>query len=296
MGQSPGLASWPRPPVLHPPRNSLRGTTMRWATLMRGLAAPGLRIACLAAALAAAPAGAQDATPAPHSVAAPDTSFTPVQRAEIVAILRDALRTDPSILRDAVGALQADESRQQAGATRDALATHRQVLVATQGDPMAGDAKGRPTVVEFYDTRCPYCRRMVPVMAELVRAMPTLRVVYKDIPILGLGSTLQAKALLSALALGGDAAYLRMQDAVMKDTATPSDATIRADAQAAGLDPDRIAAGMAGPAVQARIDANLKLATALHVEGTPALVIGNQLIPGAVGLDDLKAAVERTAE
>ncbi len=261
---------------------------MRWSTLLRGLAAATL--------LAAAPIRAQDATPAPHSLAAPDTAFSPAQRAEIVAILRDALRTDPSILRDAVGALQADETRQQAGATRDALATHRQALVATAGDPTAGDAHGRPTVVEFYDTRCPYCRRMVPVMAELVRATPGLRVVYKDIPILGAGSVLQAKALLSALALGGDAAYLRMQDAVMKDTATPSDATVRADAQAAGLDPDRIAAGMASPAVQARIDANLKLAAALHVEGTPALVVGNQLIPGAVGLDDLRSAVERTAE
>ncbi len=276
----------PAPPVLHPPRNFRRGPTMR-STLMRGLAA---------AALLAVPARAQDATPVPHSLAAPDASFSPAQRAEIVAIVRDALRTDPSILRDAVGALQADETREQAGATRDALAAHRQALVATAGDPTAGDAKGRPTVVEFYDTRCPYCRRMVPVMADLVRAVPGLRVVYKDIPILGPGSTLQAKALLSALALGGDPAYLRMQDAVMKDTATPSEATIRADATAAGLDPDRIAAGMASPAVQARIDANLKLASALHVEGTPALVIGNQLIPGAVGLDDLKSAVERTAE
>ncbi len=269
---------------------------MHWATLTRGLAAPALRIACLAAALSSAPVLAQDATPAPHSLAAPDTSFSPAQRADIVAILRDALRTDPSILRDAVTTLQADETRQQAGATRDALATHRQALAATPGDPTAGDAKGRPTVVEFYDTRCPYCRRMVPVMADLVRAIPGVRVVYKDIPILGPGSTLQAKALLSALALGGDPAYLRMQDAVMKDTAAPTDATIRADATAAGLDPDHIAAGMASPAVQARIDANLKLAAALHVEGTPALVIGNQLIPGAVGLDDLKSAVERTAE
>ena len=279
---------------------------MGWATLIRARAVAGLRAGGFATGLAAAawvttavaPARAQDATPAPHSVGVPsrDGSFTPAQRAEIVAILRDALRTDPSILRDAVGALQADESRQQAGATRDALATHRQALVGTAGDPAAGDARGRPTVVEFYDTRCPYCRRMVPVMAELVRAMPTLRVVYKDIPILGPGSTLQAKALLSALALGGDAAYLRLQDAVMKDTAAPTDATIRADAQAAGLDPDRILAGMGSPAVQARIDANLALSQALHVEGTPALVIGNQLIPGAIGVDDLKAAVERAAE
>ena len=278
------------------------------ATLTGVRAAAGLRAAVLAtslaggawaaAGLAAMPSLAQGAASAPQAgaVAGRDASFTPAQRAEIVAILRDALRTDPSILRDAVGALQADESRQQAGATRDALATHRQALVGTAGDPSAGDARGRPTLVEFYDTRCPYCRRMVPVMAELVHAVPGLRVVYKDIPILGPGSTLQAKALLSALALGGDAAYLRLQDAVMKDTAAPTDATIRADAQAAGLDPDRVLAGMASPAVQARIDANLALSQALHVEGTPALVIGNQLIPGAASFDDLKAAVERTAE
>ena len=269
------------------------------AGLRAGVLATGLVGAAWAAAgLAAMPSLAQGAASVPQAGAVPgrDASFTPAQRAEIVAILRDALRTDPSILRDAVGALQADEFRQQAGATRDALATHRQALVGTAGDPTAGDARGRPTLVEFYDTRCPYCHRMVPVMAELVRAVPGLRVVYKDIPILGAGSTLQAKALLSALALGGDAAYLRLQDAVMKDAAAPTDATIRADAQAAGLDPDRVLAGMGSPAVQARIDANLALSQALHVEGTPALVIGNQLIPGAASFDDLKAAVERAAE
>ncbi len=224
---------------------------------------------------------------------AEEAGFTAAQRAEIVAILRDALRTDPSILRDAVTTLQDDEAHRAAGAAHDAVSTNHQALVATPGDPVAGDPAGSTTLVEFYDTRCPYCRRMVPVMDELVRARPHLRVVFKDIPILGPGSVLQAKALLSALALGGDAAYLRMQSAVMTDAATPSDATIRADAHAAGLDADRVVAGMGSAEVQKRIDANLALASAMHVEGTPALVIGAQMIPGAVSLDDLKAAVAK---
>ncbi|HEY5329328.1 MAG TPA: thioredoxin domain-containing protein, partial [Acidobacteriaceae bacterium] len=96
---------------------------------------------------------------------APAESFTPAQRAEIVTILRDALRTDPSILRDAEQALQADDGARQAQASRAAIERDRNALVADPADPVAGNPKGDVTVVEFYDTRCPFCRRMAPTIA-----------------------------------------------------------------------------------------------------------------------------------
>ena len=89
--------------------------------------------------------------------------FTPAQRAEIVAIMRDALKKDPSILRDAIVALQADEGERTQQATRAAIAAGA-VSWWLPADPVAGDPHGDVTIVEFFDTRCPYCRKLEPVM------------------------------------------------------------------------------------------------------------------------------------
>lgn len=213
--------------------------------------------------------------------------FSPAQRAEIVAIVRDALKQDPSILRDAVAALQADEGERSQQASRDAIAQSRNELV-TPSDPVAGNPQGDVTIVEFFDTRCPYCRKLEPVMDSFLAKDRKVRLVYKDLPILGPASVLGTKALLAAEKQG---AYGKMREAVMKlppDTTLPQ---IEQSAKALGLDWPRLARDMEDPAVQARIDDNIKLAHALGIQGTPALVIGNDLMPGALDLPELQKAV-----
>jgi protein-disulfide isomerase len=213
--------------------------------------------------------------------------FTPEQRAEIIAIIRDALKQDPSILRDAVNAMQADDSAKTQATTRAAIAKMQDQLV-TAADPVAGNPHGDVTIVEFFDTRCPYCRKLEPVMAQFLAEDGNVRVVYKDLPILGPASVLGTKALLAAQKQNG---YEKLRDLVMKmppDTTLPQ---IEAAAKQSGLDWDRLSQDMNDPSVQARIDDNLKLARALEIQGTPALVIGKDLIPGAVDLNDLRDAV-----
>ncbi|WP_428531358.1 DsbA family protein [Rhodopila sp.] len=219
--------------------------------------------------------------------AARAAEFTPAQRAEIVSIVREALKQDPSILRDAVVALQADEGERGQQASRAAIAQSRNQLV-TPADPVAGDPHGDVTIVEFFDTRCPYCRKMEPVMEKLLAADHRVRLVYKDLPILGPASVLGTKALLAAQQQG---AYDKMRAAVMQ---LPPDTTIgqvETAAHALGLDWPRMARDMDAPSVQARIDANLALAHRLGIQGTPALVIGDNLVPGAVDLAELQKAV-----
>ena len=213
--------------------------------------------------------------------------FTPAQRAEIVAIMRDALKQDPSILRDAVVAMQANEGERTQEATRAAIAQVKNRL-ATPADPVAGDPQGDVTIVEFFDTRCPYCRKLEPVMDNFLVQDRKVRLVYKDLPILGPASVLGTKALLAAQKQG---AYDKMREAVMKlppDTTLPQ---LQTAARALGLDWPRMVRDMNDPDVQARIDANLKLARDLGIQGTPALVIGNDLVPGAVDLPELQRVV-----
>lgn len=132
-----------------------------------------------------------------RSVVAAAAEFTPAQRAEIVAIMRDALQRDPSILREAVVALQADEGARSQAATQAAIAKVGPDLV-TSADPVAGDPRGDVTIVEFFDTRCPYCRKLEPVMDKFLANDGKVKLVYKDLPILGPASVLGTKALLAA--------------------------------------------------------------------------------------------------
>ncbi len=213
--------------------------------------------------------------------------MTATQRAEIVQIVREALIKDPSILREALASLQQDDTAIENAAARTAISAQRAAL-STADDPVAGNPHGGVTVVEFYDTRCPYCRGMLPTMAALLHADPNVRLVYKDLPILGPTSVLEARALLAAQRQGG---YLKLQDAVMHSAAPSTVASLRAEAEHLGMDGARLEKDMADPAIQARLDANIRLAAALHVDGTPALVVGDQMIPGAVELADLEHAV-----
>ena len=213
--------------------------------------------------------------------------FTPGQRQEVIGIMRDALRSDPSLLRDALGALQADDTKREQTATQNALARLAGRLVEA-ADPVAGNPLGDVTIVEFYDTRCPYCRRMMPVTAELLRTDPKVRLVFKDLPILGPASQLESRALLAAQRQGG---YFKLQDAVMRAAAPSSRDSLRADADRIGLDGGRLLRDMDDPVIKTRLETNVALAQQLGIQGTPALVIGQHMIPGMVELAELQKAV-----
>ncbi len=214
-------------------------------------------------------------------------SFTQGQRGEIVRILREALVKDPSILRDAVEALQTADRNQEAGAASAALNANRAALI-DPADPVAGNPAGDITIVEFFDIRCPYCKRLDAPMAELLKRDPQIRLIYKDLPVLGPPSMLGAKALLAAQRQGR---YEALRDALMHGDAQATKDGIRAEAERLGLDWARMSQDMDAPEIAARIQNNLHLASALGIQGTPAMVIGDTLIPGAVDLAELQRAV-----
>lgn len=222
------------------------------------------------------------------SADAPGPGFTQAQRDQIVQIIRDAMKKDPSILRDAITALQADDDNIKQAAAREAIAKLGPKLTKAPEDAVAGNPDGDVTVVEFYDLRCPYCRRMLPVMTQLLQSDPKIRLVYKDIPILGPASVLGAKAVIAAQRQGG---YLKLHDLIMAGSPNITEDTLRIEAQKAGLDWDRLHRDMADPAIEKRLDENLDMAHVLGIEGTPAYVIGGKLLPGALDLAELQGAV-----
>src|SRR5208337_4936397 len=134
----------------------------------------------------------------------------------------------------------ADDGEREKSVSRAAVVAARDALV-TPSDPVAGDPHGDVTIVEFFDTRCPYCRKLEPVMDSFLNQDRKVRLVYKDLPILGPASLLGSKALLAAQKQG---AYVPMRAAVMK---LPPDTTlqqIEASARSLGLDWPQLARDM----------------------------------------------------
>jgi protein-disulfide isomerase len=242
----------------------------------------GLLIALLALAI---PAAAQ--TP----------RFDAAERAEIVEIIRRALREDPSILRDALGEMEAAEQRDRVEARRAAIVRNAEALFRDGTDPVRGNPRGDVTIVEFFDARCGYCKQMHPAMQALLQRDPNIRVVMKDLPILGPNSVLAARALLAAQRQGR---YPQLQEALMTLRAEPTEPVLRQQAERVGLDWARLRRDMDDPAIGRRIEANIRLATTLGIEGTPALVIADgmgqrpanaTMVPGAVDLPALERLV-----
>ena len=260
-------------------------------TLLPGPLRALLLAACLGLPTSGRALAAEAAQPnaiQPDAAQSVPTSFTPAQRMEIVAILRNALRTDPTILGDAIATLRASEQQKQQAEASGALQANRQALSGQSGDAILGDAAGDVTVVEFYDPRCPYCRKVLPDLQALLDSDHRLRLVEKLIPILGPNSVLDAQAIQAASLQGR---YNEMQRALMTDSSAPGPERIRSVAASAGLDVPRLLRDMGSPAVTGVLNRNVRLAQDLHLTGTPTFVIGNQEIPGAVDLPDLRQAV-----
>ena len=228
------------------------------------------------AALAAAPApGTPDASPqAWASDAGP--------------VIRAYLLEHPEVVREALEVLQQRDALAEAEAARKNLALHHDALFVDADAPVLGNPAGDVTVVEFFDYHCGYCKRSAPALSALLASDPGVRVVMKEFPILGPDSVLAAR---SALAAGRQGRYQAFHDA-MFSAEQLDPAGIEAIAVALGLDMDRFRRDRDDAATAAMLDNNAAVAAALGIQGTPAFIVGDQLVPGAVDANTLAALVQ----
>lgn len=193
-------------------------------------------------------------------------------------IVRQGLMADPAILSDTVDAL------------RDAqyapvLAENRAAIETPFASSWKGAAKPEVTLVEFYDYACPYCKASNPSVDRLLKEDKGLRVVYRELPILGSESVIAARLSLAASKVGRFAQFHDAQWAAGR----PAPDTTGSAAAAAGI----AAQPPADPVAEAELKQNFALAGKLGATGTPVFVVGNKVMNGAVGYDMLKAAIDQ---
>lgn len=218
--------------------------------------------------------------------------FSPAQKKAIEQIVRDLLRDNPEILIEAVHAARAKQEAAAAAKAKQALDEHRQELERSPTSPVIGNPDGDVTVVEFFDYRCPYCKRVHPVVVELIKTDPKVRVVLKELPILGPESVLATRAAL-AVHLTQPAKYRAFLDALLDDKGRVTREHLAEVARGAGIDVQAMEKAMNDPRIERTIAENMGLAEALGINGTPAFVVGRDLAPGAVDLETLRGLVAK---
>jgi protein-disulfide isomerase len=213
---------------------------------------------------------------------------TPAQKNAIEQIIHDYILQHPELV---IQALQSAEDKAKAEAEeriRATLVEKRQELVADPTSPIAGNPKGDVTIVEFFDYRCPYCKQVEPSLEALLREDQQLRIIYKELPILGKDSVYATRV---ALAARKQAKYGTFHAAMMAAKGQIDEKIVLQVAASAGLDIERVKADMKSPEIDDIIQRNLDLAQALEIRGTPAFIIGGEMVPGAIDIATMKKKI-----
>lgn len=212
----------------------------------------------------------------------------PARRAEIETIVRDYLLRNPEVLVEAITALENKQKAAESQAAQSKIVANRDALLRDSRDQILGNPQGDVTLVEFFDYRCGYCKQAQPNVLALVAADPKLRVVLKEFPILGPDSVIASRVAQAAIAQGK---YDALHNALFAATGKLDSAKIFAIAGSVGLDETRLKTDMQAAAIDKQIEDNHALAEKLGISGTPAFIVGDQLIPGALPLDELQKAI-----
>ena len=223
---------------------------------------------------------------APLAAEEPSTAETErVQR-----IVRDYLQQHPEVIIEAIKSYQDKRAAAEAGKARQTISALQDELLRDPASPVGANPAGDVSIVEFFDYRCPYCKAVAPDLAKALAADGKVRLIYKEFPILGASSMLAAKA---ALASQQQGKYIPFHEKLIAFKGNLDEVAIYAMAADIGLDVAKLKSDMQKPEIDAAIQRNYKLADKLAIQGTPAFVIGSELLPGAASVDELTAAIRR---
>ena len=224
----------------------------------------------------------------PFPAVAGDHALSPDQVEAIERVIQDYLKKHPEVIVDTLQAYSRRQKQLAESEARKQLAVYRQELEHDSGSVVGGNPNGSVSVIEFFDYRCPYCKQVMPTLAKLRKADKDLRIVYKEFPILGPDSVLASRA---ALASRPQGKYEAFHDALMASRGKFTETSIMQIASEVGLDTERLKSDMESPEITDILNRTRKLAQAIGVTATPTFIIGDKVVPGAVGLEDIKKFV-----
>lgn len=221
------------------------------------------------------------------------SNFTSAQLSEIEKTVGDYLNKHPDVI---MGALQTGMEAQQkevVAKMEKAVAENKDKIFNDKTSPIGGNPKGTQSLVVFMDPICGYCKKFYGELDPLLSSNKDVKIIFKEIPIMGGGSALAIKALLAAKVQNK---YDQLQKAVYSSDKPLTKKHILKLASSVGIDTKKLEADMKDKAIQAEIDQSLKLAKTIGINGTPTLIVGEtKVVPGYMPAADLNKLLKETS-
>jgi protein-disulfide isomerase len=255
------------------------------------LPTPLRRLAGLLPALALG-LGLAASTSAIAQTATPSQGLTAEQRKAIVGLIRETLLQNPEIIQEAMIELERRNAVAQADAQRSAVLAEKARLVDPATSAIVGNPQGDVTIVEFMDYNCGFCKRAVEDVRALVKEDPKLKVVIKDFPILGPDSVEASRVAVAAMAQLQGAKYFDFHNKLMASKGRINAAKALEVAKEVGADVERLKKDMESAQTKGVIEDTVALGDRLGLTGTPAFILGDEVVFGAVGAPALKQKIE----
>lgn len=219
------------------------------------------------------------------------SAMTPEDR----RVFRDEVRTylleNPEVIFEAIQILEERRNQQAVDADRQMIVTHAEAIFDDGFSYVGGNPDGDVTLVEFIDYRCGFCKRAHPEIEELLDRDPNVRLIVKEFPILGPDSVRAGKLALAALAID-PTRYKALNDGLMGYRGNLTEQVAYRIAGETGYDIAELKEKANSTEIDDRLNQNYQLARNLRLEGTPAFIVGDEVIRGYLPVDDMLAAVQ----
>ena len=215
-------------------------------------------------------------------------SITFAQDTTLEKKVLEIIRNNPEIIMEAIKILQAREAQFKQEQVDQNIKTSKQWLKDDKNAPVLGNPNGEITIVEFFDYNCGYCRRAFKTIMSLIEDNNSIKVVMRELPILGDASVFTAKA---SLAAQNQKKYKEFHIALMDNRGRNTEKSVLKIAKQIGLNIDQLKLDMNSSFVLTHIEESKKLSQSLGINGTPAFVFGNEIVPGALDLQTMKDLV-----
>lgn len=225
---------------------------------------------------------------------AQDLAFDERQKGSIEQIVKDYLLRNPEVVQDAIEELERRQQVAQRAASALALKEERASLTSSPHDVVIGNPSGDVTLVEFFDYNCGYCKRAKGDVDALIKADPQLRVVLKEYPVLGPESAEASRLAVAAKAQLSPEQARTFHNRLMETSGRVNGERVLAVARELGLDLERLRREAQQPSIGNVLQENARLGERLGITGTPAFVLEQDIITGAVGFEPLRQAVANT--
>jgi protein-disulfide isomerase len=218
------------------------------------------------------------------------TSTGPLSKEEVQTIIKDYISEHPEEILKSVENMQRKAAEDVQKNAKKEIEARRTEIEDTTHTPFMGNPNGDIKIVEFFDYSCGYCKSANPTILQLINEDTNVTVILKEFPILGPISETAARYALAVYAID-KSKYADFHNKLMKDKIA-NEAAIIAVAESLGVDTAKLKTEAAKPEIMDTINKNRELAKSIGIQGTPAFIIGGELIPGAMDLAGLKAKIE----